>query len=984
MSKRGKSVRGSARRSMARRAVAAKRAKVRTPAAAATERSKLALLKRELGEALERQAATAEVLRVISSSSGDLETVLQAALQNATRLCDAKFGILWLRDGDAWRFGALHNAPRKFVEERQRQPVINPPADTALGRIARTRRVVHIADVTKEPAHRRGYRPFADLAELGGARTLVAVPMLKDDELIGVLSIYRQEVQRYTDRQIDLLANFAAQAVIAIENTRLLNELRQRTNDLTESLEQQTATSEVLKVISSSPGELGPVFDAMLANAVRICGANFGVLFRYQDDVWRADAMFNVPPPFAEFWQGGPQRASARTALGRVLETRRTVHIDDVTQEPAYIQREPVFTAAVDLGGFRTILNVPMINEGQVIGCFAIYRQQVRPFTDKQMELVQNFANQAVIAIENTRLLNELRQRTNDLTEALEQQTATSEVLKVISTSPGDLQPVFQIMLENATRICEANFGTLFRFDGDKLHLEAHFGTPPRLIEAQRRRGPYKPAPGSILDRVIHAKRVTRTADRAAESAAGLTATLGGARSLVGVPMLKDGVLIGAIVIYRQEIRPFTDKQVAVVENFAAQAVIAIENTRLLNELRQRTDDLSESLEQQTATSEVLRVISSSAGELKPVFESLLENAVRICGAKFGNLLRYESGVFKVTAVHGAPPEWTELRRKDPVAGSGSNNPLARLARTKTLQHVADISTERDYIERAPSIVPLVEIAGARSLVAVPMLRDNELVGAITIYRQEVRPFTDKQIALLQNFAAQAVIAMENARLITETREALEQQTATAEVLGVINASPGELAPVFNAILEKAHLLCGAPQGGLFLGEGELFRAVATRGMPERFAQRLREGIGPDSPIPRLLVAGERFVHIQDMAAIDHPVARMAVEVGAARSLLGVPLRKDDVLFGMIVAGRREVRPFNDKQIALLENFAAQAVIAIENARLMTETREALEQQTATAEVLGSSIHRRATSSRCSMRYWRRLTNYAGLLSAVC
>ena len=237
---------------------------------------------------------------------------------------------------------------------------------------------------------------------------------------------------------------------------------------------------------------------------------------------------------------------------------------------------------------------------------------------------MQNFAAQAVIAIENTRLLNELRQ-------SLEQQTATADVLRVISSSPGDLQPVFQAMLENATRVCDAKFGTLFRFDGKNLDPAAHFGTPPELVEFQKRRGPYQPIPGSLLERVLRTKQATHTADRRAEPATGPTARLGGARSQIAVPMLKDDVLIGAIVIYRQEVRPFTDKQVDLLTNFAAQAVIAIENTRLLNELRQ-------SLEQQTATADVLRVISSSPGELEPVFQAMLANATRICEAKFGTM----------------------------------------------------------------------------------------------------------------------------------------------------------------------------------------------------------------------------------------------------------------------------------------------------------------------------------------------------------
>ena len=361
-------------------------------------------------------------------------------------------------------------------------------------------------------------------------------------------------------------------------------------NELRESLQQQTATADVLKVISSSPGELEPVFQAMLENAVRICGANFGVLFRYSDEAWRADAMYNVPPAFAEFWQRGPQRPSARTGLGRIGATKQTIHIADVTKEPAYIEGEAVFVAAVNLGGFRTVVNVPMLKETQLIGCFAVYRQEVRPFTDKQIELVTNFAAQAVVAIENTRLLNELR-------ESLQQQTATSEVLQVISSSPGELEPVFNAMLENATRICEAKLGNLFLYEGHCFRAVAVHGDSQ--YADWTRRDPVVDMSeaehfGVPLHRITRSKTLVHIPDiRLDESYIGGNARIrsladtAGARTHLVVPMLKDDELIGAIVMYRQEVRPFSDKQIALIQSFASQAVIAIENTRLLSELRE-------------------------------------------------------------------------------------------------------------------------------------------------------------------------------------------------------------------------------------------------------------------------------------------------------------------------------------------------------------------------------------------------------------
>ncbi len=368
---------------------------------------------------------------------------------------------------------------------------------------------------------------------------------------------------------------------------------------------------------------------------------------------------------------------------------------------------------------------------------------------------------------------------TRERDEALLRETANSEILRLISSSPGELEPVFQTLLEKAVRICDAKFGNLFRFDGEKLHPAAQFNTPAALLDALTRRGPFEPTPGSSLDHVMRTKKTFHSADMVAEAVRGLSPKLGAARTQVTVPMLKDDALIGAILIYRQEVRPFTDKQIELVKNFAAQAVIAIENTRLLNELRQRTTDLGEALERQTATSDVLRIISSSPGALEPVFQSMLESATRICNAKFGLLHLYEDGVFRMGAMHNVPPAFVEAIVQRGPYSPGPLSPIGRVAATKRLVHVADYAEEPPYKElykqRDPSAIRLVELAGARTIVAVPMLKQNELVGTIHIYRQEVRPFTEKQIALLQNFAAQAVIAIENARLLNDLNK-LNQQ----------------------------------------------------------------------------------------------------------------------------------------------------------------------------------------------------------------
>jgi two-component system, NtrC family, sensor kinase len=419
---------------------------------------------------------------------------------------------------------------------------------------------------------------------LGGARSTVCVPMLKDDALIGTITIYRQEVRPFTDKQIALVQNFAAQAVIAIENTRLLKELRQ-------SLDQQTATAEVLRVISALPGELVPVFEAMLEKSIRIAEAGFGQMFLCDRGAFRVVSNFRVPSALAE-WdeQRGAFQPMAGGTLEGIVRTKQVIQVADLSSRYAAVP-------AARLGGARSYIAVPMLKENELIGVIVIYRQEVRPFTEKQIALVETFADQAVIAIENARLLNELRHRTDDLTESLEQQTATSEMLGVISSSPGELEPVFQAMLANATRICEASYGSLHLYDEFGFHPVARLGVPAALAEYQRQNPSIRPKPGSNLDLLMRSKEVVHIADDASSLSPGAPARFAGARSTLTVPMLKEKDLIGAFSIYRQEVRPFTDKQIELVQNFAAQAVIAIENARLLSELRQRTYDLSKSLE---------------------------------------------------------------------------------------------------------------------------------------------------------------------------------------------------------------------------------------------------------------------------------------------------------------------------------------------------------------------------------------------------
>src|SRR6516162_3719551 len=428
--------RASGKRAKARSRKAVKRRTtskdVRRPSSSARPKIGAAQLARERDEALEQLSGASEVLKVIGSSSGDLKPVFQTMLAKAVGLCQAKFGVLWLREGDRFRSVALHNVPVSQRQAREREPLVQFGPHSGSGRAIRTKRAVHIPDLMNDEGYLKRDARLIALVETGGARAAVFTPLLKDNEVIGILVVFRQEVGPFTDKQMALVENFAAQAVIAIENARLLNELRQRTTDLGESLDQQTATSEVLRVISLSAGELRPVFQAILENAVRICKATFGNLYLREDDGLRAAAMHNAPPAYAE-QRKGIVHPSPTSTLGRAVQTKQPTQTPDITKLKAYVEGDPWLISTVSLGGYRAALAVPMLHDDELIGAIIIFRQEAEAFADKQIELLTNFAKQAVIAIENTRLLNELRQRTDDLSESLEQQTATSDILGVIS-----------------------------------------------------------------------------------------------------------------------------------------------------------------------------------------------------------------------------------------------------------------------------------------------------------------------------------------------------------------------------------------------------------------------------------------------------------------------------------------------------------------------------------------------------------------------
>ena len=731
---------------------------------------------------------------MIASSPTDIQPVLNTIAENAARLCEAVDAAIHRFDGSAlWH--AAHYGPIPTTKNLGEQIVCT--RGVVHGRAILDRQTIHVADMTAELESFPGSK---ELQQITGTRSIVATPLLREGESVGVIVIRRLEVRPFTEKQIGLLKTFADQAVIAIENVRLFKELQDRNAELREALEHQTATSEVLRIISRSPTDVQPVLDAIVESAAKVCGIDDVVLRFREENVLLTRAHFGpIPVRSIKISLDAPQN--------RWMSEHGTLHIPDGREQNDFSMFRSPAPA-------RTYLLVPLRLQKELVGTLTARRIEVRPFTPAQIRLLETFADQAVIALENVRLFQELK-------ESLEQQTATSEILGVIASSPTDVQPVLDTVAKNAARLCEATDAQIRLVEGDRTRLVASFGAIPS--PEYRPTGPKTISGRAIFNReTVHVHDLQQAVSEFPESI-GLRV---GVRTFLSTPMLREGIPIGVINIRRTDVRPFSEKQIKLLETFAAQSVIAIENVRLFQELEARTQQLAQSVGELRALGEVGQTVSSTL-DLQTVLSTIVRHAVQLSGTDCGIIYEYDEATqeFHLRASYQMEEELVNAYRATPLRlGQGATG---RAAETKTPTQIADLRQEQD----TRGMRPILSRLGYQSLLAVPLLLDQKIMGALTIYRRETGTFAPAVVNLLQTFATQSVLAIQNARLFREIEDKSRQiEAANRHKSEFLANMSHELRTPLNAIIGFSEVLQEKLFGDLNEKQAEYTSDILTSG----------------------------------------------------------------------------------------------------------------------------------------------------------